>query len=360
MKKKDGILNTVFAALVFVMTVVPLVLIASGVKGENVTRKALAPMPSIIKNGSLDLSFTEELNDCLTDRIPLKAVSTKLINTVDSAVLNDCIGDEAIPGRDGFLFFGETSGDLLGFDQLTEDEARSVCRFLDHIGELCEGEGVKLVFVIAPDKASVYSEMLPGRLIVSDTPRSMDLVIETLSSNEAEYFIDLKPVIVNAKAERLCYYKRDSHWNEYGACCVYNAIAKQTGLRTYDENTYSVIKDHEGDLERFAASFGDHSDERIVYPVFAEYRSEKPIDLDNSKINVTESDVNDLTVLIWHDSFGKALQPFFSQSAGKVVMLKTFPYDMDSIEEYSPDILVIEIAERKLPKLYELAKAYGY
>ena len=360
MNKKSSIPNTVFAALVLIMAVLPFVLFAFGVKSENVARKALSPIPQFIKNGKFDPSFAEDVSDYLADRIPLKGFSTKLINTVDSAVLNDCVGDEAIKGREGFLFFGETSGDILGYDQLSEEEAQSVCRFIEHIGEICDERGVKLVFVIAPDKASVYPEMRPGRLAVADTPRSMDLIIDGLSTGGGDICLDLRPILENAKANRLCYYKRDSHWNEYGACCVYNGIADLTGLMSFDESTFSVVKDREGDLERFAASFGDHTDERIVYPVFAEYRSDKPLDLDNSKLNVTESDVNDITVLIWHDSFGKALQPFFSQSAGRVVMLKTFPYDLDSIGEYSPDILVIEIAQRKLPKLYELAKAYGY
>lgn len=361
MKKSSQKHHIPFVVLMLVIAMLPMLLIALGIQGENVRRVPLQQKPGLFKNGTVNESFITDLERYISDSNPLKGLSIRILSSFDQAVLNDLPCEEAVAGKDDFIFFGETMPDQVGVDQLDDEKIGSVVDYVLSIEELCHEKGKAFYFVVAPDKGTIYPEMLPERLIKTDAPRSIDLLTDAFGKAGSSCYIDSKDLLTGVKQNGgLCYYKRDSHWNEFGACCIYNAAASASGLERFDEDSYSIAKDREGDLERFAARLDREYDERYVYPVRRDYESEKPIDLDNSKINITSSDANELTVLIWHDSFGKALQPFFSQNAGRLVMLRSFPYDMSSIDEYSPDIIIIEIAERKLPKLYELAKAAGF
>lgn len=359
MKKRAIKPSFIFIALMFITAALPALLFILGVKPGNVRRAPLVSNPSLIRNGRLNASFAKDAEKYFAYWFPAKDVFVRALDEADTLILKDLPGGDAVPGREGYLFFGDTMNDITGADQLSAEEIETIVRYLDSINRSCEEKGIRFCFVTAPDKGTVYPDMLPGRLYVTDEARSITLLSAALNERGAGYFIDAEKLLLGSRANGDCYYKRDSHWNEYGACLVYNEIAGHYGLEKYDDKAYSLVKDREGDLERYAAGFAEVYDERFVYPEKRPYSSDKHVDFDRSKLNITYSDANDITVLVWHDSFGKALQPFLSQNAGRLVMLRDFPYDTESLEEYSPDILIIEIAERKLPKLYELAKASG-
>ena len=65
-------------------------------------------------------------------------------------------------------------------------------------------------------------------------------------------------------------------------------------------------------------------------------------------------------MLVYHDSFGRSLQPILSQSVGRLCMNSYFPYNLDYIEKTEPDLVLIELVERNLDLLYEHAASLGY
>lgn len=349
----------VFVISAIVLLMIPAVLFVFGVRDLSRENRSLSPKPELISDGRLNEGFFSDFESWFSERFPLRSYLIEAFNTLDSKLLSDVNTKSAIVGKDDYIFFGETVSGYLGSNTLSESELSSIVNYLSFLESKANEIGAGFVFVTAPDKASVYPELMPSYLKPTANEKNGDLLFRKLAENGVST-IDLKALLLDAKKERSVYYKHDSHWNDFGACLVYNAIAKMAGLEFFDAYTYETAFDHTGDLHYFVHPVADYREERIVYPVFHEWKSKRPIDFDRDKEIETASDVNGLTLLVFHDSFGRSLQPFFSEAAGKLYMNAYFPYDEDLIYDLAPDYVVIELVERNIPLLAEYAASQGF
>ena len=155
-----------------------------------------------------------------------------------------------------------------------------------------------------------------------------------------------------------CYLPDDSRW--WGS---WRNVREPEDAPVFEDRWYSLALyeyDRTGDLHNFVYPSTEYPEERIIYPEFHSYKSKRPINFDRDKDIETTSETNGLTMLVYHDSFGRSLQPIFSQSVGRLAMNSYFPYKLDYIEKYDPDIVLIELVERNLDLLYEHAASLGY
>ena len=352
-------IRIIFVIAVIAACLVPSVLMFCGFKNANRENRPLAQLPKLIVDGKLNEGFASGLDDYVDDRFALREYLVTAFNAADVALLHDFNGTNAVIGKDDNIFYAETLNDYLGIDQLDREQVASIAAYLSDISADLASRGVKFAFMTAPNKATIYPELMPDRLVTTDTPRSIDLLSEALNERGVAC-IDAKSLLTEAKADRAVYYKHDSHWNNYGAMLVYNSIAERFGLEQYDPLTYTTMTDRTGDLHNFVYPSTVFPEERIIYPDFNSYKSKRPINFERDKEVETTSDVNGLTMLVYHDSFGRSLQPILSQSVGRLCMNSYFPYNLDYIEKTEPDLVLIELVERNLDLLYEHAASLGY
>ena len=352
-------LYVVFTAIVLAALLVPSVLMLCGFKNANRENRVLASMPKLFDEGGLNLGFPAKFDKYVEDRFALREYLVTGFNTADIALLKDYNGTNAVIGREDHIFYAETVGDYLGINTLTGDQIDSIVRYLSDLQSELDSRGVSFAFMTAPNKATVYPECMPHYLKPTDNSRNIDLLADALKIAGVNY-IDAKSLLLAAKESREVYYKHDSHWNNYGAMLVYNEIAGFFGLEKHDPDVYETVKDRTGDLHNFVYPSSDYLEERIIYPDFAGYRSKRPVNFDRDKIVETTSEVNGLSMVFYHDSFGRSLQPILSQGVGSLFMTSYFPYDTKYIDEGDPDLVLIELVERNLVRLYEYAKSLGY
>ena len=352
-------LKIVFIAVVIIVLLVPSVFMLAGYRNPNRENRVLASLPKLFTKDGLNTAFFEKLDDYTEDHFAFRDHLTEGFNRTDIALLGDVSSTNAVIGRDGCIFYGETVNDYLGIEQLTDAEIASITNYLRDVQISFEAKGIRFAFIIAPDKATVYPELMPAYLHPNDSPRSIDLLQSALAESGVS-FIDAKGILISAKEKRTVYYMEDSHWNNYGAMLVYNEAARLFGLEEYDAEIFGTAVDRTGDLHSFVYPVSSHNEERIVYPLFHEWSSQRPIDFDRDKAVETASDVNGSTLLVYHDSFGRSLQPIFSQSVGSLFMNSYFPYDLTLADQAEPDFVIIEIVERNLPWVYAHAASLGY
>lgn len=352
-------IRIIFICFALICFVAPSALMLGGFKNENRENRPLANLPKLITKDGLNTGFAAGLDEFTNDHFALREYLVTAFNAADIALLNDFNGTNTVIGKNGFVYFAETVDDYLGINQLTEEQIDSIAAYLADISADMEKKGVKFAFMTAPNKAAIYPEYMPGYLAVTSNARNIDMLTGKLKEFGVGC-VDAKKLLTKAKDERTLYYERDSHWNNFGAMLVYNEIAEQFGLESFDPYTYTTIVDRTGDLNNFVYPSIEYPEERIVYPDFHSYSSKRPINLERDKKIETVSEVNDVTMLVYHDSFCRSLQPFFSQSVGKLYMMSYFPYNLENVDELKPDIFMIELAERNLDKLYEHVKTLGY
>ncbi|MCR5809139.1 MAG: hypothetical protein K6G56_06210 [Clostridiales bacterium] len=352
-------IRIIFAALILAACLVPSVLMICGYKNPNKENRKLASLPKLVTEDGANTEFASQFDKYVNDNFAFRDHLVAAFNDVDIALLRDFNGTNAIIGRKNHIFYGPTLNDYLGVEQLTEEQIASIANFLaDYSAALAE-KGVRFTFMTAPNKATIYPEYMPGYLKPTDNSRNIDMLNTALAERNVD-FIDAKSILIPAKEQRTIYYEHDSHWNNFGAILIYNEIAEHFGLEKYDPETYTVVNDRTGDLHNFVYPASSYKEERIVYPEFHSYSSKRPVNFDRDKTVDTTSDVNEIRMVFYHDSFGRSLQPFISQSVGALHMNSYFPYKADVIDKYDPDIVLIELVERNLDKLYEYAVSLGY
>ncbi len=350
-------LRIAFISLILAVCIVPSALLLCGFKNANRENRPLAQMPKLFGESGINLGFAEGFDKFMDDNFALREYLVTAGNTASAALTGDYNGDSAVIGKNGALYYAETLDDYLGMDQLDNDKIAVIADYLAALQNELRANGVEMLFIIAPNKATIYPEEMPDYLAPTDTPRNIDL-LQTALSEKGVSFIDAKALLLSAKQARRVYYLRDSHWNNYGATLVYNACASQLGLQTYDPEAYAVVKDYSGDLVNFVYPSARHYEERIVYTYT---RTAEPVDhqvnFDMFKTNITVSDANDTCLLIYHDSFGKSLQPIFAVSCGRLIMQKSNSpvYSAEYVYSQGADAVIIELVERNLDLLYEYA-----
>ncbi|MBR4423960.1 MAG: hypothetical protein IKS68_07015, partial [Mailhella sp.] len=232
----------VFIAIVLLAFLAPSVLMLFGVGGSSGENRVLARLPKLLKNGKLNTDFFNELDDYTEDHFAFRSALTEAFNRTDIALFGDVNGTSAVIGREGYIFYGETVNDHLGIGLLAEEEIEAIASYLSAVQTELEGRGIRFAFITAPNKATVYPELMPGWLRPTGGARNIDLLRDALEGKKVSY-IDAKGLLIAAKGNREVYYPEDSHWNNFGAMLVYDSAAALFGLEEYDPEVFTTALD---------------------------------------------------------------------------------------------------------------------
>lgn len=310
--------------------------------------RELSPMPALrTEDGGLNLSYTTQLESAFADRFALRS-ELVTAQSVLRAGLFGTGNDQVIVGREGYLFFGETLDDYLGRDPMTDEEIEAAADALAKMSRFAEEQGAQFIFTAAPNKNTVYGEYMPVRYLPRTGESDMDRLYAALDARGVAY-LDLREVLTGEDL----YHKRDTHWNGEGARLAYGGLMDALGLAydDYADAPVQTVKDFPGDLDALLTPTLSRTDENVVYtlPEFV-YTSNyvTPMDL----IISTRCDTApERSALIFRDSFGSALIPYFSSAFSTVTYERANPYRIDQLTRKPADVVILEIAERNLRDL---------
>ncbi len=280
-------------------------------------------------------------------------------------------GDVLI-GKEGWLFLTKARiiSDYLGQNPLTPKELATWKETLERRQEWLAERGIRYLFVVAPNKAMIYSEMLPEHIYRNKRKTHMDQLVDYLSETSKVEFLDLRDALCNAKATGLVYHPRDSHWSERGAFVVYREICNRLVELFPDIYPWSIedftitIEKQVGDLATMLGLGGElilecevfkPRKERNAYRVNLTLPDQYPWPkhmIPDRQLAMENKNAKHC-LLFFHDSFGDhgGLQEYIGEHFLRSVFV---PASLDysclklMVEQEHPDIVIEEIAERKL------------
>ena len=283
----------------------------------------------------------------------------------------------AVPGRDGFVFWGDVQLD--SFSQLLGrapwlDEQRDGWRdYLRELRDALEREGAELVVVVAPSSGTVYPQMLPEW---TDPVRGLTHLDQLLSVSGDIPIVDVRGVLRDASERDWVYSAVNSHWNPFGALVAWDAVAECLDA-LYPESGYDQLATHdvlstEGQMPPnefeewgFAAPRADWV-VPVVDPAPAtvtrsgvdgtQSQLTWPEGLDPTELPVsTTGGAVDKRVLVAGDSQGKAQSALWAQSFSSTVQIRHLLDDpsqraniLDAARQNDSDLVVLELTERFL------------
>ena len=139
---------------------------------------------------------------------------------------------EVILGTGGWMYYIGATGDRIidrhvrGRDPFTHAELERWRTFLLERTRRFRDRGAKYVFVVAPNKESIYPEHLPSWIGPRVGPTRLDQLMAHMKSAPEVTVIDLRTTLRDAKSESVVYYKADTHWNTRGAYAAYREVLR--------------------------------------------------------------------------------------------------------------------------------------
>ena len=347
--KKFG---SIFFCVVFFAIIIAPTTLMPWTQNKRAENRLPAPPPELIKEGKLNLSLPDETEAYFDDNFAGRTKMIDAYSRVIGSVFGVSANDKVIMGRDGWLFFQETAGDFDGSAAISDSEMEKLIQELLEFKKSAQLRGQVLLIAVAPNKNTIYGEFMPYGYKQTGNPTNF----ERLMAAEGLDIIDLRPVLLSAG--RTTYYKTDTHWNSLGARFaareIMLAIEKNTGAGAgFDwESGTSGTDRIIGDLAQMLypekppeESDFIFSDTEQNYSTVGRYRS--PDDLHIT----TKSDGTPLRVVMYRDSFANALIPYFSNAYSDVYYTRQTPLPMDSEVVLEADVIVLEIAERRLGEI---------
>jgi len=275
------------------------------------------------------------------------------------------IPNGVVDAKNGWRFLGNKFSNALseskGLITFNQKELSKISKNLLEKKEWLAKKNIKFYFSIAPNKHTIYGDMIPIKKSNKKTKfEQLDSICKSLNIK----FIDLGSKFPKKDSLRL-YHKTDSHWNHYGAFFAYMATLEAIipDFKGIDFN-YRTMKDmevekfwaHIGDLNR--ALFLEQNEEFInVKPkkaftfVQQEKRLKVPLNYhfgDHFYEDRYKNNANGLKILVLRDSFFGAYFESIADSFGESLFIWRHDFDRKLIESEKPDILCYELVERNI------------
>lgn len=225
--------------------------------------------------------------------------------------------------------------------------------------------GIHYLFLIAPNKNTIYPEFMPDHIRRVHEKSRMDQLLEYLQNHSTVPVLDLRPALKAGKTQYPVYSRTDTHWNDYGAYIAYR------GIITHISRSFPSFKEAVPlPLSRFKIEVVNHSGGDLAImlslnkDVFREdmifLEAHPPLramggNLDNIsrfvKQGYSECPTAPLpNILMVHDSFYKRLEPFLSEQFSRVLFIWDWDLNFHPhvIERENPKLVIDEMAERFL------------
>jgi hypothetical protein len=284
---------------------------------------------------------------------------------------------DVVEGREGWLYLSHDSmlDDLQGRLDFSDPEKKVFWNHLITKESWFDEQNIAYIFLVAPNKQSIYPEYLPSHFRLSSKPSRLDELLSAQPVHGGASLLDVRSDLRMEKNNSRLYNKSDSHWNAQGANLAYLAIMKRNQLLFTEvkaQEEFHFLQEWKntpgGDLAEMIGKKDSIVEQRPVVNTGKFTSALKAIEepltsfLSSSQLQVyqTTKTNRSLKVLVLHDSFFGILSPFISESYGDVLFVNRYQNDATStfftesklkelVSLFKPDLVIEELVERNLP-----------
>lgn len=185
-------------------------------------KRELNRMPSLSSENYEN--FTADFTAFFKDYIPFRQQLTEMHNNFMVNIVHTSSNDAVIIGKKGWLFYNSKAKDpetdevvdYNGSIQYTKEQKERVATEVQAATEYCRENGSKMVFLMAPNKSSVYKQYMPDTYReVGDEKRCEELAEYLQKNTDAEVLYPKDELIEFSKKQKT-YFSNDTHWNGMG------------------------------------------------------------------------------------------------------------------------------------------------
>ncbi len=369
--------NIAIAVLFVALLLAPAVLALAGragfdaafIRRTELREPFVAPRPA---SGALATGgWQRDAERTIADAFPLRTELIASDQVVTYAVLHDLASPQVIVGRDGWLFYAGDEPYITGrYDMSNAAVSRTADAYAARAG-WCADHGIAYVFVLAPNKSTIYPQYLPQGMTVA-TPALADRFVAALRARRVSV-VDVRAAMRAAAvragtgASRLLYSKGDTHWTAAGAYFEYRAVMsvlRADGVRDRIEprslRPYVAVR-RDADLLRLAGVASIVGDDVLQYRFPARAREVAALRLPGdpalASLQLTALTTGEQSLpnaVIFGDSFSTALRVFLAEDFDDTLVARyadtnSAQFDRRLVTTVKPRVVIQELVERSLP-----------
>jgi len=290
---------------------------------------------------------------------------------------------QTVAGKEGFLFLGNQYAAILdkasGVYPYQESEIDQWTDKLKVVEDWYKKRNIEFILVIAPNKSSVYPEMLPDSIVYKEGETITDDIVEYAQKKDIAV-LDLRKILRESKRSDLLYYKTDTHWNNKGSSIGFRDtmhFLNRQHNRSYKLPAYTLHKVREGagDLAGFLKirkslpldyevnfAYDFNKTVRVCHgKISAEGHIVQPCKMVNNPVvniyavdqyTINKDAENPQKLLLLSDSFSTANSKPYNAAFSTIWKLhqgRIYGKELaDFVEKHQPDIVIYQIVERDL------------
>lgn len=358
-KAADILFGICFIAMIFI----PFLMLDTGEHiDSSLENRALTEWPGL----KFDKLHMEWYGHYVEDRVAFRDAAIMLNADISYCLFGEFSEKLHMPGKEGYIFPAD-EGYVQNYQRLNVDEGLmdDLMTYLSRSNAYIKEQGGFFVFMIAPDKSSVYGEYMPEGIHVDETREStLTMAERKLEALGIPHVVPHERFREIKEQEQIYNEKYDcAHWNDLGAfyglsmvdeviCEVYPEIPVMK-REDFEESMETV----EG-LEFFAASskipdnvprFSCTAPSLAGVETDSPYRADVPVMVGNNMAYFyNENALSDKCVLILHDSFLDNRETWYTYRYREVYYTSRVNYAhmKDYIDLIGPDVVIFELAER--------------
>jgi len=273
---------------------------------------------------------------------------------------------EVLLGKNHWLFFANKPSQTYYRHTSLFDAADLISwrTMLERRRDWLAAQGMHFIFVIAPNKETIYPEWVPSRINQVQDASRLDQLVQYMKQNSNVEIVDLRDALRAEKSVRELYLSGDTHWNQYGAFIGYQEIMKRVTaiypqIKPLKLSDYSIHNiPHQPDL---AGMLGLQEQFTAPMPIFALRNGQMALVAEpgisppgmppsSQSFVLTMQDPSLPTAVVFRDSFSVALAPLLGQHFRRAVFLWQDDFDASIILKEKPNLVIQELVERQLMK----------
>lgn len=366
---KSGLAVAVLFSLLIFLPILGMTFPAINVTPKILENRQLAEAPTLNWESLSD--YPKQFENYFNDHFGYRNLLIRLNSKFKRRILDIKTSErEVLEGIDGWLYYtgNTTVDDYRGVNPFTPDQLEQWQLMLEGKRDFLKLQGIEYLFVVAPNKSSIYPEYLPAwvKKVSEGTP--LDQLVAYLKENSEVEILDLRHHLMVEKSRGfILYTPTDTHWNQLGAFVAYREIMAQTGQLLNQSTALSLenvkveyAKEGGGDLAKILGIQEDVVEELpTLTPLIRHAQEVYKIDGLPRETLMQSQMIDRPRVVMFGDSFSSALIPYISEdfSYARYILApwtKETPIENIVIES-KPDIVIEERVERLLNEMSKVS-----
>ena len=152
---------TGYLCLCFTLCLIPFLGMAGGSQNDTTENRSLKKLPEFKEEKGWNINYLKELGEYFEDHFGFRSQLVTANAQLQYEIFGVSAVESVIAGKDGWLFYKDSLNDYLGVEQMSERDLFNLAHSLSIMQRYVESRGGRFLFIIAPNKNSLYGEYMP-------------------------------------------------------------------------------------------------------------------------------------------------------------------------------------------------------